>query len=65
MKKLAKKYAQAAAMVEQKAYDIGSGLDTLLTSQVVSRYPFCIPKMCYIYKGSEKIYIYTCLAQHF
>ena len=31
MKKLAKKYAQAAAMVEQKAYDIGSGLDTLLT----------------------------------
>lgn len=31
MKKLAKKYAQAAAMVEQKAYDISSGLDTLLT----------------------------------
>ncbi len=31
MKKVAKKYAQALSMVEQKAYDIGSGLDTLLT----------------------------------
>ncbi len=31
MKKVAKKYAQAVSMVEQKAYDIGSGLDTLLS----------------------------------
>lgn len=31
MKKLAKKYAQAVSMVEQKAYDIGSAVDTLLT----------------------------------
>ncbi len=31
MKKVAKKYAQAVSMVEQKAYDINSGLDTLLS----------------------------------
>ncbi len=31
MKKVAKKYAQALSMVEQKAYDISNGFDTLLS----------------------------------
>ena len=30
MKKLAKKYAQALSMVEQKSYDLSTGIDTLL-----------------------------------
>lgn len=30
MKKVAKRYAQAVSMIDQKSYDIGNGIDTLL-----------------------------------